>query len=158
MKWGHVTARHSAERQGAGMVAQIGAVLLGAVTGSSQVANLAAFGAQAYLQSYSRDQELEADMLGVRYMSRAGYDPDAMTTFLATLGEQAKLDARMMGRDPSSVDQYNIMATHPRSVDRVRPSHATGRGRSSRRSHRRPRALLDHHQRHVGSGTTRSKG
>jgi predicted Zn-dependent protease len=116
---GHVTGRHSAERQGAGMVAQIGAVLLGAVTGSSEVANLASFGAQAYLQSYSRDQEMEADMLGVRYMTRAGYDPDAMASFLATLGDQARLDARMMGRDPSAVDQYNIMATHPRSVDRV---------------------------------------
>ncbi|WP_404382706.1 M48 family metalloprotease [Caenispirillum salinarum] len=116
---GHVTARHSAERQGAGMVAQLGAVLLGAVTGSSEIANLASFGAQAYLQSYSREQELEADMLGVRYMTRAGYDPDAMTTFLATLGDQARLDARMMGRDPSAVDQYNIMATHPRSIERV---------------------------------------
>lgn len=116
---GHVTGRHSAERQGAGMVAQLGAILLGVATGSSELVDLASYGAQAYLQSYSREQELEADRLGVRYMSRAGYDPDAMTSFLATLGDQARLDAQMAGRDPSSVDRFNIMATHPRSKERV---------------------------------------
>lgn len=117
---GHVTARHSAERQGAGLLAQLGVLVLGAATGSSELANLAGYGAQAYIQGYSRDQELEADMLGVRYMTQAGYDPDAMTTFLATLGDQARLEARMAGRDPGVVDEFNIMATHPRSADRVR--------------------------------------
>lgn len=117
---GHVTARHSAERQGSGLIAQLGAALLGIATGSSEVAQLAATGAQAWLRSYSRDQELEADMLGLRYMTRAGYDPDAVASFLQTLGDQARLDAVMAGRDPAAVDSFNIMATHPRSVDRVR--------------------------------------
>lgn len=117
---GHVTARHSAERQGAGLLAQLGVAVLGAATGSAELANMAGQGAQVYLRGYSRDQEMEADMLGLRYMTRAGYDPDAMAGFLATLGEQSRLEARMAGRDPSEADAYNIMATHPRSLDRVR--------------------------------------
>lgn len=117
---GHVTARHSAERQGAGLLASLGVLVLGAATGSSELANLAGYGAQAYIQGYSRDQEMEADLLGVRYMTAAGYDPEAMASFLQTLGDQARLEARMAGRDPGDVDAYNIMATHPRSVDRVR--------------------------------------
>lgn len=117
---GHVTARHSAERQGAGLLASLGVTLLGVATGSSELANMAGYGAQAYIQGYSRDQEMEADMLGLRYMTGAGYDPDAMASFLQTLGDQARLEARMAGRDPGQVDAFNIMATHPRSVDRVR--------------------------------------
>ena len=39
------------------------------------------FGAQAAVQGYSRKQALEADMMGVRYIIRSGYSPDAMTSF-----------------------------------------------------------------------------
>ncbi len=59
-------------------------------------------------------------MLGIRYMSMAGYDPEGSVSFLATLREHSMLEAEMAGRPPGSVDQFNIMATHPRTVERVR--------------------------------------
>ncbi|MCP5366603.1 MAG: M48 family metalloprotease [Hyphomicrobiales bacterium] len=121
---GHVTARHTAERQGRGMLAQLGILALGVATGSRAVAGLAAQGATAYLQSYSRDQELEADSLGVRYMGRAGYDPEAMATFLATLREQSILESRARGLPAGQVDEFNMMASHPRTADRVRAAAA----------------------------------
>jgi predicted Zn-dependent protease len=116
---GHVTARHTAERQTQSIFAQLGLAILGIATGSQAVTDLASVGAVAYLQSYSRDQEMEADTLGIRYMAKAGWQPEGMVTFLATLREWSQLEARMAGRDPSSVDEYNWLATHPRTIDRV---------------------------------------
>ena len=116
---GHVTARHTAERQTQSIFAQLGLLALGIATGSNDLVNLASVGAQAYLQSYSRDQESEADTLGVRYMAESGWDPQAMATFLASLREWSQLEAQMAGRDPNSVDDFNMMASHPRTIDRV---------------------------------------
>lgn len=116
---GHVVARHSSQRQSTAILAQIGAALLGAATGSSAVGNLASSGAAVYLRSFSRDQELEADKLGVRYLARAGYDPGAMSSFLAKMRANSQLEARVAGRDPGSVDEFDIMATHPRTQQRV---------------------------------------
>lgn len=55
-------------------------------------------------------------MLGVRYMTRAGYDPGAMTSFFRKLDAQSKLEARQAGKDGVS---HNIMSTHPRTADRI---------------------------------------
>jgi predicted Zn-dependent protease len=133
---GHVMARHTAERMNQATLAQVGLTVLGVVTGGSGLANLAGFGAQAYLQGFSRDQESEADLLGVRYMTKAGYDPDAMTSFLASLREESMLQARMAGRDPDAVDEFNLMATHPRTIERVKQAQAQAQ------IHRPPNAQL----------------
>ena len=116
---GHVVARHSAQRQSKAMLAQLGVGLLGAVTSSGpmQLANAAA---SLYLRSYSRDQELEADMLGIRYLKRAGYDINAMASFLKRMRSNSRLEAQIADRSPDQVDQFDITATHPRTVDRVR--------------------------------------
>ncbi len=124
---GHVNARHTAERLSKGMLAQVGATVLAVATGSRAVAELASFGAQAYIKGFSRDQEFEADMLGVRYMSRAGYDPEASVAFLSSLREYSMLEARMMGLPPGNVDEFNIMSTHPRTEERVRKAMAAAK-------------------------------
>ncbi len=114
---GHVTARHSAQRYSQSVVAGLGTALLGVVVGS-EVGQLAQFGASAYIQSYSRGQEFQADQLGVRYLARAGYDTAAMASFLAKLQAQSELEARATGQ-PDPAARYNIMSTHPRTADRV---------------------------------------
>ncbi|MEO5336142.1 MAG: M48 family metalloprotease [Magnetospirillum sp. WYHS-4] len=120
---GHVNARHTAERLSKATLAQVGLVVL-SVAGGQGLASLAGYGAQAYLQGFSRDQEFEADLLGVRYMSKAGYEPDAMVSFLNTLRDHSMLEARMMGLPAGKVDEYNVMSTHPRTVDRVKEAQA----------------------------------
>ncbi len=119
---GHITARHAAQRYSQSMAANIGVGLLGvlgAVAGlPTGTADIAGFGAQAYLQSYSREQELEADELGIRYMTRAGYDPAAMATFFRKLDAYTALQAALAG-SPESGDSFDIMASHPRTADRV---------------------------------------
>ncbi len=116
---GHVLARHTAERVSRAQAGGLFAAVLGAVVGVQGVGELAQMGAAAYLQSFSRDQESEADHLGLRYLVRGGWHPRAMVSMLEKLRDQARLEAIMAGRSPESVDQLDFMASHPRTIDRV---------------------------------------
>lgn len=125
---GHVNARHTAERMSASALAQIGliagsigAAVVGLPSGVMQVGEQIVM---LSIQSYSRKQEFEADMLGVRYMSKAGYGPEAMATFLGTLREQSIVEAKTLGLPAGTVDQFNMMSTHPRTLDRVKEATA----------------------------------
>ena len=115
---GHVTARHSAERYSHGLVAGLGAAILGAVIDNRSVSDFANLAAGAYVQGYSRSQELEADTLGVRYLSRAGFDATAMSSFLETMGAEATLASKMAGKRGDRA-QGGLFASHPRTADRV---------------------------------------
>jgi predicted Zn-dependent protease len=115
---GHVVARHMAQRYSQSVLAQIAAAGLGMATGSQALGQLASQGAAVYLQSFSREEEYEADLLGVRYITKAGYDPRAMATFLQKLLLHSRLAAEIAGH-PGQADQFDIMATHPRTADRV---------------------------------------
>ena len=127
---GHVAAQHSKKRQSAAtrnsILGVLGAVLgsaigdngglLGGLGGllqnnSMRVAQLATLG-------FSRSQELQADQLGVQYLSRAGYDPLALSTMLASLANQTNLDARLSGGDARSLPEW--ASTHPDPASRVR--------------------------------------
>ena len=121
---GHVTARHTAQRQTRGLLANLGLAVLGVATQNSQLMQLGQTVAAGYLQGFSRSQELQSDTLGVRYLSKASYDPEAMATFLASLREHSQLEARLQGLPPGVVDQRNMMASHPRTIDRVRQAQA----------------------------------
>jgi predicted Zn-dependent protease len=122
---GHVTARHSAQRHSRGVLAQgglaIGTILAGVLGGGAAadlVQQAGGLGAQAYLAGYSRDQEFQADELGVRYLARAGYDPIAMSSFLDKLERNDQLMRRLAGRDGAD-PASSWFATHPRTPDRV---------------------------------------
>ncbi len=114
---GHVTARHSAERYGNTVAAGVATTLLGVLVGGP-AADAAGGAAGLALQSYSRDQEFEADTLGVRYLSRAGYDPKGMSSFLEKLQAHSRLEAELRGK-PGEADKFDIMQTHPRTSDRI---------------------------------------
>lgn len=113
---GHVVARHAASRTSQATLSSGLAVLAGALLGSSAVAQAGQGLAGAYVAHYSRDQEFEADSLGVRYLRRAGFDPEAMADFLASLQAQSILEAKIAGVKDDGTD---IMASHPRTQDRV---------------------------------------
>lgn len=122
----HVTARHSAERYSRSVVVNLGAGILGAVTGQRAIADLANLGGGLYLRGYSRENEFEADSLGLRYMTRLGYEPAAVADFLTSLRAQTALQSRIR-RSNADPDAFNLLSTHPRTVDRVREAQqATG--------------------------------
>lgn len=124
---GHVMARHSTQRLSQAQAANLFLGVLGAVVGVPGVADIASMGVGAYLQSYSRENEFEADSLGARYISRAGYDTDAVVHMLSKLREHSQLEARMAGRSPDTVDEFHFMSTHPRTIDRVQAAIETAK-------------------------------
>ncbi|HEY9080402.1 M48 family metalloprotease [Magnetovibrio sp.] len=118
---GHVTARHTAQRYSTTVATNLGIQVLGVLTQAAGVGgaeNIAAVGAELALKSYSREQELESDMLGVRYLSRAGYDPQAMASFFEKLSAHQRIEGLIAG-DPNAAEKHNILATHPRTADRI---------------------------------------
>lgn len=114
---GHVAARHSTQRNRTSTISSGLAVLLGVVTGNSQIGQLLSQGAQLYTLRFSRQQEFESDDLGVRYLASGGYDPTAMSSVLASLAAQNALDAQLAGRDARS--QPEFASTHPDPGSRV---------------------------------------
>jgi predicted Zn-dependent protease len=114
---GHVTARHTAERYGQTLLAQ-GATLGAGLLLGGAAGDITGVGAMLFVRSWSRDQEHEADLLGVRYLSRVGYQPQAMASFLTRLQAQSRLDAEIEGR-PGKADEFNLLQTHPRTADRI---------------------------------------
>ncbi len=114
---GHVVARHAAQRTTQATGASILAAAVGLVLGSDIAAQAGQGLAGAYVAHYSREQEFEADSLGVRYLRRAGFDPEAMADFLASLEANSELESKVAGVKD---DGFDIMASHPRTPDRVR--------------------------------------
>ena len=126
---GHTAARHSRARQRRatrnsilGVLATVlgGAIgdnggILGGLGGILQ--NNAMQAAQVATLGFSRSQETQADDLGVRYLSGAGYDPMALSTVLASLAAQNSLDVRVTGQDARSIPAW--ASTHPDPASRV---------------------------------------
>jgi predicted Zn-dependent protease len=134
----HIAARHPERRQSRTtrntILGALGQILVGAVAGNSGLGQLLqqsiGQGTQALTLSYSREQEFEADNLGIRYMTAAGYDPAASASLLASLGAATSLEARAAGRnDERSVPSW--ARTHPLSAERVR--RATQQAQATRR-------------------------
>ena len=115
---GHVTARHSAQRYSRSVLFGLGAFALGALFGSDIVGQIAQVGSELYLQGYSRDQEFEADTLGVRYLGRTGYAPQAQAAFLQSLNDYSALMNTIAGK-AGAEREFDLFATHPRTADRV---------------------------------------
>jgi len=124
---GHVAARHAQRRQSAAtrnsVLGALGQVLSGALLGNNsamgQLINRGIGGAAQYFTlRFSRAQEYEADDLGVRYLARAGYDPRASSTMLASLAAQSALDARTRNQEGRSAPEW--ASTHPDPASRVR--------------------------------------
>lgn len=115
---GHVAARHSQSRNTRSTIGSILAAGAGLLTGSNIASQVVGTGAQLYTLKYGRDQEYQADGLGIRYMTAAGYDPYASADMLASLAASSNLAARTSGRNANAVPTW--ASTHPNSADRVR--------------------------------------
>jgi predicted Zn-dependent protease len=121
---GHVAARHSQRRQQAaqrnsilGVLGAIGSsILLGDSGLGNTLSRTFMEGSQLLTLRFSRAQELQADDLGIEYLTKAGYDRRAMGTVLASLAAQNALDARLQGSN-ASVPEW--ASTHPDPASRV---------------------------------------
>ena len=108
---GHVTARHTMKQMSSATVLQLGLGIGAALSENfRQYANLAGFGVQMLFLKFSRDNEYQADALGVEYSTKTGYDSHQMAHFFQTLD-------RMHPSEDGTLP--NWFSTHPNPENRV---------------------------------------
>lgn len=132
---GHVAANHAQARESyarrSSVLGVLGAILGSVVGGGfgNAVAQMAQTRSQLATLSFSREQEYQADTLGLRYITNAGYDPIGGAGILAALTRASALEARVQGRDSRQTPEW--ASTHPLSENRVQravaDARATGR-------------------------------
>ncbi|MCU4178634.1 M48 family metalloprotease [Bosea sp. BH3] len=114
----HVTARHAVERaEKEAESALVSEVVSQVLKDPSRGAAVQA-GSKLSLAKFSRQQELTADQISVRNISRAGYDPYGASRFLATLGRNTAY--RAGGQSQSADDKrLDILSSHPQTPERI---------------------------------------
>lgn len=108
----HVAARHAMENQGKLQAINYGllaTILFGGGIASTIAQNAGGIGQLLSFMKFSRNSEMEADMLGVQYLYASGYDPTGMATMFEKLNAKNK-------KKPGTLSK--IFSTHPQSVDR----------------------------------------
>lgn len=108
---GHVTARHSAKQYSKTTVAQLGLAVGSELSETFRnYAGFAQFGVGMLFLKYSRDNERQADALGVEYSSKSGFDANHMAKFFGTL-------ERLHPSSGGSLPEW--FSTHPNPPDRI---------------------------------------
>jgi predicted Zn-dependent protease len=110
---GHVTARHSAQQYTKATSAGIGVTLLSIfVPEARPLQNITETALGMLFLKYGREDELQADRLGVRYAAQTGWNPAGVAGMLTTL-------ARLDEASGSRKGVPNWLSTHPAPADRV---------------------------------------
>ena len=108
---GHITARHTVSNQSKQQLSQL--LLIGGMIASEQFRNFADYamqGMQLLFLKFSRDNEREADRLGVEYASKIQYDAQKMADFFNVLNKMN------MASDHGGIPTF--LSTHPDPGDR----------------------------------------
>ncbi len=121
---GHVAARHSARQMTYGMLQQVGLGAAGIALGGSDYATLAlgvgAIGSSLLLLKYGRDDELEADRLGIDYMVKLGYDPQNAISAHRNLEKISQEYLKSLGKESQEHGFFEeLLSTHPRTSRRI---------------------------------------
>lgn len=110
----HIAQRHAASRLTKATMANWGLGLLGAVLGNSAGAGAAqmaaGFLANGVFLKFSREDERDADRVGLQLLRRAGWDPRGMIELFEVLRREAR-------RDPGAVEVF--FSSHPAPQDRI---------------------------------------
>jgi predicted Zn-dependent protease len=124
---GHIAANHAhireayARRNPLGVFGQ----MVGAIFGPSIMSSVIAKRARLDSLSFSRDQEYQADTLGLRYLIASGYDPGGAARLLSALTLQTSLEARLQGKTNRQTPEW--ARTHPLSENRMQRALAEAR-------------------------------
>jgi predicted Zn-dependent protease len=128
---GHIAANHAHIREQYAQQSRFGVFgqIFGAIFGGSPIANYIEQRSKLDLLSFSREQEYQADTLGLSYLIASGYDPGGAARLLSALALQTALDARLQGKTNRQTPEW--ARTHPLSENRMQralaEARATGR-------------------------------
>ncbi|WP_242919183.1 M48 family metalloprotease [Pontibacter liquoris] len=114
---GHIAARHSAQQQSKATLAQVGLIagMVLAPNVASQFGDAASQGLGLLFLKFGRDDEREADKLGVEYSSKIGYDAAEMADFFLTLQREQEASGAeaipdFLSSHPNSADRYEAVS------------------------------------------------
>jgi predicted Zn-dependent protease len=109
---GHVNARHSIHRMSEQTLFGLGLAVGSSLNKTvSDIAGFAGVGLQLLFLKYSRDDERQADQLGVEYSRKGGYNPGEMIGFFASLEKMGDLSGK------NSIPGF--LSTHPLTTERI---------------------------------------
>ena len=111
----HITANHAVKRQNKARNAVIVSRVVTDVL-DDKAGQLALTSSQRSLASFSRQQELEADAIGIKTIGRAGFDPFAAARFLSTMSAFASYRA---AAGTSQDKRPDFLSSHPSTPERV---------------------------------------
>ena len=115
---GHISERHAAQREQQRKTVMDAAIDAAMKSGSVTVGRSVARDGLVRLRSYSRDQELQADRLGIGYITRAGYRGDAMVSLIEKLRHQSGLEEQLIGQTMEARGA-SALSTHPGADERL---------------------------------------
>ena len=110
---GHIAARHTVSQQSKQQIGQL--LLIGGMIASEKFAQYAQYalqGMQLLFLKFSRDDERQADALGVEYSSKLGYDAHKMADFFKVLQKMSLSESQggiptFLSTHPDPGDRYN---------------------------------------------------
>ena len=120
---GHVTANHGLARQQKEAEEVLASKVVSDVLGESPTARVALIRGKLRLAQFSRNQELEADAIGIKTSGLAGYDPSAAARFLQSMADYSNFRSISGATDPS----LDFLASHPNAPQRIELARAHAR-------------------------------
>lgn len=110
---GHVNARHSMAKLSQLMIAQLGLAVGAAISETfAKITGAASLGIQLLFLKFSRDDEREADALGIEYSRKGGFNPGEMVHFFVSLEK--------MGDLSGGQSLPGFLSTHPLTSERIK--------------------------------------
>lgn len=112
---GHVTANHGIQRQQREEAEVIASRVASELLSSDIAGKQALARGKLRMAAFSRNQELQADVIGVRMLGEAGYDAYAAARFLESMSAYS----RFMSVDPDTDQSLDFLSSHPNAPQRL---------------------------------------
>lgn len=120
---GHVTANHGVQRQQMEAEEVLASKVVKDLLGENQATNVALTKGKLRLAQFSRNQELEADVIGIKAVALAGYDPYAAARFLKSMDDYTNFRSYSGASDPT----LDFLASHPNVPQRIELARSVAR-------------------------------